>query len=91
MTDTNLLKLMLHHILNPNEDETLRRQRQLIIEAEMERVSTRTTTYQAVVQVEQVIRLGVGVCGQGDDKRIVESGFEVKSGDQIFVYRRGEA
>lgn len=87
MTDTNLLKLMLHHILNPNEDETLRRQRQLIIEAEMERVSTRTTTYQAVVQVEQVIRLGVGVCGQGDDKRIVESGFEVKRGDQIFVYR----
>lgn len=87
MTDTNLLKLMLHHITHPDECEVLRCQRLGIIQQEMGVIERRLTPYHTVIQVEQIVHLGVGVCGQGDDKRVVESGFEVKVGDVLYVYR----
>lgn len=66
----------------------LRRQRREIIEAEMLDRIGRRTPFQAIIQVDQVIFLGVGQCGQGEDKRIVESSFDVKVGDQLIVYRK---
>lgn len=91
MTDDALLKLMLHHMLNVGaEPVDLRLQRQGIIIGEMLARETRTTPFQAVIQVAQVVNLGVGECGQGDERRIVQSSFEVKKGDQLFVYRGGQ-
>lgn len=87
MNDSQLLKLMLYHITHPNQDELLRAQRQEIIVREMDRVEKRSNPYQTVIQVDQIILLAVGKCGSGQDARLVESGFEVKVGDEVFVYR----
>lgn len=91
MTDSELLALMFHHIVTePLEQETsLRYQRVAIIEAEMASRAGRKTVYQADIQVRQQIRIGVGECGDGADRRVVESGFDVVKGDQLVVYRNG--
>jgi hypothetical protein len=94
VTDSELLKLMLHHIDENYEeargDREVHHQRLKIIEAEMVLRESRTTPYQTVIQVDQVIPIGVGQCGQGGDKRIVQSSFEVRKGDQLLVYREGK-
>lgn len=91
MTDHALLKLMLHHIIEfgGSESADLKVQRLTIILGEMDERENRKTPYQTTIQVDQVIHLSVGQCGQGEDKRLVQSGFDVKRGDQLFVYRKG--
>lgn len=90
MTDDELFKLMLHHIRHVGmEDHALRVQRQAIIESEMVVRERRATPYQTIVQVGQIVPILVGQCGQGDDARFAQSGFEVKPGDQLLVYRGG--
>jgi hypothetical protein len=90
VTDDQLLKLMLHHILeDPHENPALRAQRRHLIEYEMRLRKERSVPYQTIVQVDQVVLIGVGQCGQGDDQRTVQSSFEVKKGDQLLVYRGG--
>jgi hypothetical protein len=81
---------MFHHILFWDAEKVIRDQRYSIIVDEMQQRERRTTPFQADIQVDQVVLLGVGQCGQGDERRVVESSFEVKKGDQLFVYREGK-
>lgn len=92
MSDLELLKLMLRHIQIEMEDDAhLRAHRQATIEFMMKDREGRTTPFQADIRVDQVILYAAGVCGMGEEKRTVETSFEVKAGDQLLVYRQGGA
>lgn len=91
MTDSDLLLLMLRHLKlegDPGESPASRQTRRGIIEDEMQKREGRSTPYQHQIRVKQTIRLAVGECGMGAEARLVESGFEVKPGDELLVYRR---
>lgn len=87
MTDSQLLTLMFYHMTSPDEPPDIRAARLIIIAGEMTDREERKTVYQADIRVSQQVRLAVGRCGQGQEARTVESGFDVEEGDQLLVYR----